>query len=186
MSKSLSCSSLSSISEQWSRSSTLISILRLTKQYEGGMIKCGNYWEDQTYGSLLVHLDSQTGGEDERPAEISGFNFFPTEKTFDKASRPGSDGEVENIHRTFTLSKKSGDSRKVVQVQCTLWPDFDVPESPDVLLNLLRDVNNATAEARVGQDATANQPPILVHCESPLFVASLVWKKLTRRQALLA
>ena len=130
------------------------------------MIKCGNYWADQTYGSLQVHLVSQTGGEDERPAEVSGFNFFPAEKNFAKASRRGSDAEVENIHRTFTLSNKSGEFRKVVQVQCTWWPDFDVPESPDVLLDLLRDVSIATNEVCDSGMTEANRPPILVHCRS--------------------
>ncbi|ORX35662.1 hypothetical protein BD324DRAFT_652210 [Kockovaella imperatae] len=138
-------------------------IVMLTKQYEGGLLKCGNYWSNANYGSIRVELESQYGGEDRKADDAPGFDFGSA--FHDKDEAPSSD--QENIHRVFTLRKKNGEARRIVQIQCTAWPDFDVPDSPDVLLNLLRDVNSATEELCNGDaDDRAAQPPVLVHCSA--------------------
>lgn len=136
---------------------------RLTKQYEGGLIKCGNYWQDEQYGPLRVHLESQTGGEDKLPQQSSGFDFGMASKS--------TEGQAEgNIVRTFSVSrvdKPDIPARKVVQVQCTSWPDFDVPDSPDVLVNLIEDVDQASGTTCETEDDAdrIERPPVLVHCE---------------------
>ncbi len=138
---------------------------RLTKQYEGGLCKCGNYWEEEKYGSLRLQLVSQTGGDDIKPQATTGFDFGVA------AQPPQSVGpdEMENIKRVFMLSHDSrpDSPRMVVQIQCTAWPDFDVPDSPEVLMSLMRDVDGACEDLCGDVDDRQNQPPVLVHCEYP-------------------
>ena len=146
------------------------SILRLTKQFEGGNLKCGNYWDALRYGKLRVHPIAHTGGEDHVETQTTGFDFGPAAALPDQSGSDMGSQDV-NIHRTFLLSREDADvpPRKVVQIQCTAWPDLDVPDSPDVLLNLIKDVDTAMSEAAVsdGQDGRRDlQPPILVHCSA--------------------
>ena len=141
-----------------------MSRIRITKQFEGGQLKCGNYWKDVQYGPIRLHLEEQTGGEDVQPTEgESGFDFGQATRPTETAS------STENIRRVFLLSRDDLDGeppRKVVQIQCTAWPDFDVPKTPQVLLNLMREVDAASDEQCVEDDEDlADQPPILVHCE---------------------
>lgn len=73
-----------------------------------------------------------------------------------------------NIKRVFNLWHKSAPEkqRKVTHIQCVSWPDFDVPETPEVLLNLMRDVDAAVEHsAGCGEDHT-KAPPVLVHCSA--------------------
>lgn len=138
---------------------------RLTKQYEGGSIKCGNYWKDEHYGPLHVKLETQTGGEDTKPEGATGFDFGIAAQQETKH-----DAAPVNIIRTFSLSRddKNESPRRVVQIQCTSWPDFDVPDTPEILLNLMHDVDTASRQTctAVDVDDRADHPPVLVHCKS--------------------
>lgn len=135
-------------------------IARLTKQFEGGLIKCGNYWSEQTYGHLRLQLVSESGGQDVvDQSRVSGFDFgshVPEE----------SPAPAGNIKRVFHLWHNEDGPRKVTQIQCTTWPDFDVPDSPEVLLNLKKDVDGAIEEMCEGVSDECNLPPILVHCSA--------------------
>jgi protein-tyrosine phosphatase len=87
------------------------------------------------------------------------------------ASKPAEPQSEENIIRTFSLTrddKPDAPPRKIVQVQCTSWPDFDVPDSPGVLIDLIDDVDKASAvTSETGSDEDRiDRPPVLVHCES--------------------
>lgn len=144
---------------------------RLTKQYEGGLLKCGNYWEDQTYGPLKLQLVSTEGGEDAVDSTgTTGFNFGSHPEAGAEAKE-----ETDNIKRVFLLRHEGQSSeppRKIVQIQCVTWPDFDVPDSPEILLNLIKDVDTAMedvpceSEADDGDDSRKTKPPVLVHCGS--------------------
>jgi protein-tyrosine phosphatase len=141
-------------------------VARLTKQYEGGLLKCGNYWGDQQYGPLHVHLVSQTGGEDHVQQQTTGFDFGMAAAT----PREDESEEVEsNIRRTFVLTHdqyKDQPPRTIIQIQCVAWPDFDVPDNPDILLSLIKDTDNAVEEAMKRPcDDRAELAPVLVHCE---------------------
>ncbi|ORY26158.1 hypothetical protein BCR39DRAFT_542036 [Naematelia encephala] len=145
-------------------------IVMLTKQYEGGLLKCGNYWEDQHYGHIKIHLISESGGKDTAPApqQTSGFDFGFAGAA---PSTPISHADAENIRRVFVIShdRYPSESRTIIQIQCTSWPDFDVPESPEVLLALMRDVDNAQEEmcgTELEDYGRAEQPPVLVHCSA--------------------
>lgn len=138
----------------------------MTKQFEGGLVKCGNYWQETNYGPLHLKLDSQAGGEDHgRPAN-SGFDFgvpdapAPNHSTSDSSS---------NIRRTFILSNDNHPDdppRHIVQLQCVSWPDFDVPTSPDVLLGLINDVGVARTETINPGEGGEEDQPVLIHCSA--------------------
>lgn len=138
----------------------------MTKQFEGGSIKCGNYWEDQRYGPVHLKLVSQTGGDDQRYTAPSGFDFGFADKT--PTEQP--EKAATHIKRTFQVTHDNhpeATPRQIVQIQCVSWPDFDVPESADVLLSLLRQVDEEYSKAHgVAPDSNRQQnPPVLVHCE---------------------
>ena len=124
-------------------------------------MKCGNYWQSQSYGSIQLKLVSQTGGEDHITGAHTGFDFGSAAAT----PQPHS---PTNIKRIFQVSHaKGGPPRMVVQFQCVSWPDFDVPESSETLLSLIRDVDGAVDEME-GSDCCDDRtevPPVLVHCE---------------------
>lgn len=143
----------------------------MTKQFEGGLLKCGDYWSEGTYGALRLEQISVTGVEEDKPdaSDTTGFDFgYQPEK----ALKPQSTGDKGNIKRTFMLrhmDQPSRPPRKVVQIQCITWPDFDVPESPECLLRLIRDVDETVDEIHGtgsrSDQSRANLPPVLVHCE---------------------
>ncbi|KIR59658.1 protein-tyrosine-phosphatase [Cryptococcus bacillisporus CA1873] len=144
-------------------------IVMITKQFEGGLIKCGNYWGEERYGHIKLQLVSQSGGEDNAlPAANSGFDFGTAGATPKSSTFP--QGSDSNIKRVFLVSrddKPDQPPRKVVQFQCIGWPDFDVPEKPDTLLKLIQEVNDAACEARpAGCYRKADEPPVLVHCSA--------------------
>ena len=140
-------------------------IVMLTKQFEGGLVKCGNYWDQEQYGPFRVSLVSQTGGEDKKPDASTGFDFGMSFNSPGASEAP----PPQNIRRVFTLTRSdrpSEPARKIVQVQCTAWPDFDVPDTPDILVDLMRDVDEASNEtAPANAEDRADCPPVLVHCE---------------------
>lgn len=136
-------------------------------------MKCGNYWQDQDYGPLHVHLEHQAGGEDAgRPAQPTGFDFgMPAQPSSSTVESGQKGGDSQNIRRDFYLSHADYPKeprRKVVQLQCVAWPDFDVPDSRDVLLGLIKDVDNALREDE--RDSTrgdrVDDAPVLVHCSA--------------------
>lgn len=56
----------------------------------------------------------------------------------------------------------------ITQVLGIDWPDFDVPETPEVLLNLMKDVDSVVAETGLessGEDR-CTFPSVLVHCSA--------------------
>jgi protein tyrosine phosphatase len=133
---------------------------RLTKRFEGGAIKCGSYWTDGTYGPLHLQLLSTTGGEDEQEKAVSGFNFHVGTDT--------SSSDAPNIHRVFLLTHDGypdSPPRKITQIQCVSWPDFDVPEDPHTLLGLVKEVDQASEEMAADADDREHKPPVLVHCK---------------------
>ncbi|WVQ73920.1 hypothetical protein IAR50_003501 [Cryptococcus sp. DSM 104548] len=144
-------------------------IVMITKQFEGGLIKCGNYWDQRQYGPLKLEKVKQTGGEDKgQPSAAAGFDFGPAAATPQSSQFPK--GDEANITRTFWLSRTDRPEeppRKVVQIQCIGWPDFDVPEEPDTLLRLVNDVNVAAEQVKPeGCERKSEQPPVLVHCSA--------------------
>ncbi len=136
-------------------------IVMLTKQFEGGSIKCGKYWLDGTYGPLTLELISMEGEQPSATPAVVGFDF--------QTASPSQDDDVPPIKRHFFLSHADhpqAGKRRITQVQSLSWPDFDVPSDPRTVLHLLKDVDTATEELAVynSQDSPL-KPPVLVHCE---------------------
>lgn len=138
-------------------------IVMLTKQFEGGSIKCGTYWTDGQYGPLRLELIA-TEGEKEGSHPVGAADFgFPT---IDDNNGSAS-SETSNIKRVFELSHADYPDvapRKLVQIQCVSWPDFDVPDDPRVLLNLCKEVDATVDE--LSADSDGQKPPVLVHCSA--------------------
>lgn len=133
-------------------------IVMLTKQLEGGSIKCGSYWTGGQYGPLKLELISSEGGSDHVEPVQTGFDFGTT------SDKP--EASTPNIKRVFSLTNTAEPEaapRKVVQIQCVSWPDFDVPEDPRVLLGLIKEVDGIVEET---QGESAEKPPVLVHCSA--------------------
>jgi len=133
---------------------------RLTKQFEGGACKCGAYWTGGQYGPFHLEHVSTEGGEDAAEKDVSGFNFH--------VGKSGPSAEAPNIKRTFLLSHTGHPDekpRKIVQLQCVAWPDFDVPEDPRLLLGLVKEVDKAALEIPEEKDDQSRKAPVLVHCE---------------------
>ncbi|OCF39291.1 hypothetical protein I317_06916 [Kwoniella heveanensis CBS 569] len=140
-------------------------IVMITKQFEGGLIKCGNYWGDSNYGSLRLNLVHQTGGEDLAQQPTTGFDFGQAAVT------PRSSSQEKNIKRVFRLANTEHPEeppRTITQIQCVGWPDFDVPETPETLGSLIREVDQAVDQQTQSGERydRANQPPVLVHCSA--------------------
>ncbi|EIW70551.1 hypothetical protein M231_07763 [Tremella mesenterica] len=147
-------------------------IVMITKQYEGGLMKCGNYWNSENCGQFQVQLISQKGDDDAQPEERSktGFDFGAAAVTPKGVNTP-----QENIKRVFQLTHTGLPGkpiRTVTQIQCVSWPDFDVPQSADTLLRLIKDVDEAVlghckqVEKEDDPLGRVNQPPVLVHCSA--------------------
>jgi len=138
-------------------------IVMLTRQVEGNQLKCGDYWSGGQYGPFRLRLIAVEGGEEE-VERITGFDFGQGKKC-DPADAPNT------IRRTFALShtgQPHTPPRKVVQFQFLSWLDMNVPETPDGLLELVKDVREAADEAeRVeGESAAPSKSPVLVHCSA--------------------
>ena len=139
-------------------------IVMLTKQVEGATVKCGCYWTHHTYGPLRLQLVSATDTADEpESSRIPGFDF----------GGPPADPAPATVRRTFLLSHTDHPDvppRKITQLQYLAWPDFDVPEDPRSLLDLMLEVDALRSEAEA-ETATATEPklepgPLLLHCSA--------------------
>ncbi|WVQ99484.1 hypothetical protein IAU59_006619 [Kwoniella sp. CBS 9459] len=143
-------------------------IVMITKQFEGGLIKCGNYWGESKYGSLRLHMVHQSGGEDQAQQPTTGFDFGSAAVTPRSSSFPT--GDEKNIRRVFKLTNDEHPEeppRTITQIQCIGWPDFDVPETPETLGNLIKEVDQAVDQSlHEENDDPAHQPPVLVHCSA--------------------
>lgn len=164
----------------------LSSSYRLTKQHEGGQIKCSDYWSDGIFGPMRLHHVATEGGEDQPPSLSDGGGFFfpnpsPSSCSSTSSSAPGSSSSGGSnssppvprptIKRTFELSHVDyphETPRLITQIQYVSWPDFDIPETPEDLLNLIQEVNSID-EAACDQARATGEPepgPIVVHCSA--------------------
>ncbi|CED83806.1 Protein tyrosine phosphatase [Phaffia rhodozyma] len=139
-------------------------IVMLTKQHEGGQVKCGDYWSDRKFGRLTLQLLEVKGEEENMPGHDGGGGFFA-------AAAPKTSEPRPLIKRSFLVTHDDHPEepgRLITQIQYVSWPDFDIPETPEDLLNLIREVNQINDEAGVQAHITG-QPspgPIVVHCSA--------------------
>ncbi|KAF7310464.1 hypothetical protein HMN09_00588800 [Mycena chlorophos] len=130
-------------------------IVMLTKEIEGAVIKCGNYWHSGRYGPLRVELlgcdaDGCTGvcracagvSSDEIGAGRGGF--------FSSYREPkGSPPPLQLIRRTIRLTHEGhphAPPRRIVQLQYLGWPDMNVPEDARGVLTLVWEMTKVIDE----------------------------------------
>ncbi|KAJ8040627.1 Receptor-type tyrosine-protein phosphatase T [Holothuria leucospilota] len=104
-------------------------IIMLANTVEAGKPKCEQYWSDNDKPHLFADVCVKTT----------------------KQVRKG-----EVVTRRFSLSKDD-EVHDVIQYHFTGWPDMKVPQSADVLWEILDQVE---------KDETEHSPPIVVHCSA--------------------
>jgi protein tyrosine phosphatase len=120
-------------------------IVMLTREIEGSMVKCGNYWADGQYGRLRLRLVSTTGpptSDDVVKPDATPSPFFASAPVQSPDGPPTIIRTFELTHTSFPYVK----ARTITHFQYTEWPDMNVPESPTGLLDLIRSVGTATAQ----------------------------------------
>lgn len=146
-------------------------IVMITKQFEGGLLKCGNYWQEDEHGHLRVQLISQAGDDNEKPATAATTGFdFGVAAASPRPAAGHDEGTIKRIFKLTNLDLPDTPSRLITQIQCVSWPDFDVPDSPVTLLNLIKEVDTAMNEMHGFEGAQTQEheemPPVLVHCSA--------------------
>jgi len=112
-------------------------IMMVTKEIEGGKMKCHKYWPDEN-GSI------QCG-----TLEVL-YREYDT-----------SDPDVD-IRRVTLRSSIFNESREVVTMQMKSWPDQGVPRTPATFLQLVHNMRDQQAQAA----ARGQNGPIVVHCSA--------------------
>eukprot|EP00730_Choanoeca_flexa_P005883 TRINITY_DN12043_c0_g1_i1.p1 TRINITY_DN12043_c0_g1~~TRINITY_DN12043_c0_g1_i1.p1 ORF type:complete len:1914 (+),score=759.69 TRINITY_DN12043_c0_g1_i1:443-5743(+) len=108
-------------------------IVMLTKEMENGRLKAHRYWpEDNQSGSSTITYSDVT------------------------VTLTGTSDNGKWVRRSLTLHR-NGIERKLEQYALTAWPDKGVPDEPDTLLALRKEVN---------AHAKQTGAPIIVHCSS--------------------
>lgn len=118
-------------------------IVMLTKEEEGGRVRCHRYWPDELGQTLKAGDQFEVKLIQQATCSRTGLLTL----------------------RKFVLSRcdNLGEPRSIVQLQFSGWPDFGVPDEPSILLrvrNLARSLQNAF-ESRV-----PGAGPMVVHCSA--------------------
>ncbi|KAH8120741.1 hypothetical protein DFH11DRAFT_1561767, partial [Phellopilus nigrolimitatus] len=138
-------------------------VVMLTKEYEGGAIKCGRYWTDGQYGPFRLKCISTSGAKEE---DDPGGGFFNTAALVAKAKEDASEEDKFNhtIRRVFELSHLGYPERKprvINHLQYLGWPDMDVPVRPAGVLRLMFEIDDLVDKANEN-----GASPALLHCSA--------------------
>jgi len=139
----------------------IIVIVMLTREVEGNHVKSDCYWEDGRYGHLQLKLEQQVGATDVASINKGGFNFGST-TVMDAAS----DTIIKRVFTLHNLQQPRAPPRKIIHLQYLGWPDLNVPESSRGLLDLIKHVNSAYANASPSPGEDAEPGPIMLHCSA--------------------
>lgn len=136
-------------------------IVMLTREVEGNHVKSDCYWKDGQYAHLQLKLEEQVGATDVASLErnCGGFNFGSS-TVMDAAS----DAIIKRVFTLHNLQQPGAPPRKIAHLQYLGWPDLNVPESPRGILDLVKHVNHALANALPGEEAEPG--PIMLHCSA--------------------
>ncbi|KAM8789748.1 tyrosine-protein phosphatase non-receptor type 4 isoform 5-T5 [Rhynchonycteris naso] len=113
----------------WEQGSSMV--VMLTTQVERGRVKCHQYWPEPTgssfYGCYQVTCHSE-------------------------------EGNTAYIFRKMTLfNQEKNESRHLIQIQYTAWPDHGVPDDSSDFLDFVCHVRNKRA---------SKEEPVVVHCSA--------------------
>uniref|UniRef100_A0A060T699 protein-tyrosine-phosphatase n=1 Tax=Blastobotrys adeninivorans TaxID=409370 RepID=A0A060T699_BLAAD len=115
-------------------------IIMLTPELEGGLLKCDPYWHDADFGQIKLRK--------------------VLEEVQTLSSGTGSQVRI----RKFELSS-STESRSVVQIQYTDWPDLGSPASAEDILSLC-EMKQTIVNLYKDQHNLVQEPNALVHCSA--------------------
>ncbi|KAF7972561.1 hypothetical protein HWV62_17678 [Athelia sp. TMB] len=148
-------------------------IVMLTREIEGAMVKCGNYWTDSTtaFGPLVLTLVSTTtnapapaaapfnltlpAAKNSAPAPSAGGFFDPPPAHANTAQEGGGAAPPSGstITRVFELRNTrfpGAGARRVTHLQYLDWPDMNVPDDARGVLALVRAVDDAVKASGAG------------------------------------
>ncbi|KAJ7054187.1 hypothetical protein C8F01DRAFT_1031417 [Mycena amicta] len=130
-------------------------IVMLTKEVEGAVIKCGNYWHSGRYGPLRIELlgcaangctgvcQACSGISSDTIGSGAGDFFSGFRPTSQRKNSPLPSPSSQIIKRTIRLTHEGhphAPPRRVVQLQYLGWPDMNVPEDARGVLSLVWEV----------------------------------------------
>ena len=135
----------------------------LTREVEGNHVKSDCYWKDGQYGHLQIKLEEQVGATDVASISLEpgGFNFGSITDT-----ETASDAIIRRVFTLRNLQQPDAAPRKIVHLQYLGWPDLNVPESSRGILDLIKHVNNALANASSSPREDPEPGPIMLHCSA--------------------
>lgn len=138
----------------------------LTREVENSMTKCGSYWTESTYGPLRLRLISTTGTlppQEEDPLFLSASYQHMTSppsklhQQYSKSSHRTCKNAI--IRRVFELTHSDYSEapiRKIIHLQYLEWPDMNVPDDCRGILELIKEVDNATNETLGFEEKSSN------------------------------
>ncbi|XP_063790054.1 tyrosine-protein phosphatase non-receptor type 4 [Pseudophryne corroboree] len=113
----------------WEQGSSIVAML--TTQVERGRVKCHQYWPEPTNSSEFGNFQISCHSEDGNPAYV---------------------------FREMTLTNlDKNESRPLIQIQYTAWPDHGVPDDSSDFLDFV---------CLVRQKRFNNDAPVIVHCSA--------------------
>jgi tyrosine-protein phosphatase 2/3 len=157
----------------------------LTREMEGAVVKCENYWCSSSYGPIRLKLLSTSAATPSASTEcsVAGMGFLLPPKRASAAT----------IKRVFELTNTrfpSSKPRIITHLQYLEWPDMNVPDDPRGILGLIKEVDAAIATSSplaasdctdicstsvddlvdsttgVAQHALGKKSPVLLHCSA--------------------
>ncbi|CAG8662272.1 10305_t:CDS:1 [Funneliformis mosseae] len=144
-------------------------IVMLSKEHEKGKVKCSKYWPESN-GSPFVFpelgLKVVIEGEELEP------NFSSLIRTFrlEKFNSQGGDDMVNSQGGDGSPTSQSEDNnkkvRRVTQLYFVGWPDHGVPDSPDIILNLIKKTNQFQQKYQQEYGSDVEIGPAVIHCSA--------------------
>jgi protein tyrosine phosphatase len=126
------------------------------KQQNTVTVRCFQMWKIKPQNET-----SKDGKDDEKDNnKVSSKSREDSEDYIPTPSSSSSDSDDENDIKDSdeeTIPEEGIEIRRVVQLHCTKWPDFGVPDSAEVLKDLIKEVDIRKQEV---------DKPIVVHCSA--------------------
>lgn len=124
----------------------------LTELREGGREKSTKYYSPGLYDDIEVKIVNQ---DQMSPGSESAGGFF---------CPPPAEQKPTIIRRLLQITHRNGLSRLVQHLQFGQWPDFGVPPTSSIILDLIEDANRYNSSLSSQNSISAG--PTLVHCSA--------------------